>query len=131
MELLGGGRPINLARPDAVGLPWPSQYKILRPQLRGFRRHSRIADSSSAKTRRLFIGALIMTSSQRVQEVRYAGRCGKPNWMTLLAMRSFSRSDDPVIRVYDDAGNLIETREHAGDFKSAHRHLRARRPLDH
>jgi hypothetical protein len=36
--------------------------------------------------------------------------------MTLLAMRSFSRSDDPVIRVYDDAGNLIETREHAGDF---------------
>ena len=25
---------------------------------------------------------------------------------------------DAVIRVYDDAGNVIETPEHAGDFKS-------------
>ncbi len=76
-EAPGGRRPINLAQPDAVGLAWPSQYKILRPQLRGFHRHSRIADSSSAKARRLFIGPLVMTSSQRVQEVRYAGRCRK------------------------------------------------------
>ena len=28
-----------------------------------------------------------------------------------------SRSHDPVIRVYDDAGNVIETHEHAGEFK--------------
>jgi hypothetical protein len=28
-----------------------------------------------------------------------------------------SRSHHAVIRVYDDAGNVIETREHAGDFK--------------
>jgi hypothetical protein len=28
-----------------------------------------------------------------------------------------SRSDDAVIRVCDDAGNVIETHEHAGDFK--------------
>ena len=27
------------------------------------------------------------------------------------------RSHDAVIRVYDDAGNVIETHEHAGDFK--------------
>jgi len=26
-------------------------------------------------------------------------------------------SDDAVIRVYDDAGNVIETHEHAGEFK--------------
>jgi hypothetical protein len=26
----------------------------------------------------------------------------------------YSRSHDAVIRVYDDAGNLIETQEHAG-----------------
>ena len=32
------------------------------------------------------------------------------------AMHS-SRSHDAVIRVYDDAGNVIETQEHAGDFK--------------
>ena len=28
-----------------------------------------------------------------------------------------SRSYDAVIGVYDDAGNVIETHEHAGDFK--------------
>jgi hypothetical protein len=28
-----------------------------------------------------------------------------------------SRSHNAVIRVYDEAGNLIETHEHAGDFK--------------
>ena len=28
-----------------------------------------------------------------------------------------SRSRDQVIRVYDDAGNVIETQEHKGDFK--------------
>ena len=27
-----------------------------------------------------------------------------------------SRSHDAVIRVYDDAGNVIETHEHKGDF---------------
>jgi len=30
-----------------------------------------------------------------------------------------SRSHDAVIRVYDDAGNVIETHEHVGDFKEA------------
>jgi hypothetical protein len=29
----------------------------------------------------------------------------------------FSRSHDAVIRVYDHAGNVIETHEHTGDFK--------------
>jgi hypothetical protein len=29
----------------------------------------------------------------------------------------FSRSHDAVIRVYDETGNLIETQEHAGDFR--------------
>jgi hypothetical protein len=29
----------------------------------------------------------------------------------------FSRSRDAVIRVYDEAGNVIETHEHAGEFK--------------
>jgi len=29
----------------------------------------------------------------------------------------YSRSHDAAIRVYDDAGNVIETHEHAGDFK--------------
>ena len=29
----------------------------------------------------------------------------------------YSRSHKAVIRVYDDAGNVIETREHKSDFK--------------
>jgi hypothetical protein len=29
----------------------------------------------------------------------------------------YSRSNDAVIRVYDDAGNVIEAYEDAGDFK--------------
>jgi hypothetical protein len=29
----------------------------------------------------------------------------------------FSRSHDAVIRVYDDAGKVIETHEHKADFK--------------
>jgi hypothetical protein len=34
------------------------------------------------------------------------------------AMQTFySRSHHAVIRVYDDAGNVIETHEQAGDFK--------------
>ena len=32
------------------------------------------------------------------------------------AMHS-SRSNDAVIRVYDDGGNLIEMHEHKGEFK--------------
>jgi hypothetical protein len=29
----------------------------------------------------------------------------------------FSRSHDAVIHIYDEAGNVIDTHEHAGDFK--------------
>ena len=29
----------------------------------------------------------------------------------------YSRSHDAVIRVYDEAGKVIETHEHAGEFK--------------
>jgi hypothetical protein len=37
---------------------------------------------------------------------------------TQSATQSFTaRSHDAVIRVYDEAGNVIETHEHAGDFK--------------
>ncbi len=31
--------------------------------------------------------------------------------------KHYSRSHDAMIRVYDAAGNVIETHEHAGDFK--------------
>ena len=73
-----------------------------------------------------------MTSSQHVYEVRprkdHRGFdlisdvlpfsrlwCGEPN--AVHYAKFYSRSHDAVIRVYDDAGNVIETHEHAGDFK--------------
>ena len=37
--------------------------------------------------------------------------------MRLTTRNFFSRSHDSVIRVYDEAGNVIETHEHTGDFK--------------
>jgi hypothetical protein len=36
---------------------------------------------------------------------------------TFLIMRSFSAVHMTVIRVYDDAGKVIETHEHKADFK--------------
>ena len=36
---------------------------------------------------------------------------------TVEYAKFFSRSHDVVIRVYDEAGNVIATHEHAGDFK--------------
>ena len=31
--------------------------------------------------------------------------------------QQYSRAHDAVIRVYDEAGNVVETHEHTGDFK--------------
>jgi hypothetical protein len=44
---------------------------------------------------------------------------GEPNAITnsIGYAKFFSRSHDAVIRVYDEAGNVIETHEHAGNFK--------------
>jgi hypothetical protein len=35
----------------------------------------------------------------------------------------YSHSHRAVIRVYDDAGNVIETHEHAGDVKEPYRNF--------
>jgi hypothetical protein len=40
---------------------------------------------------------------------------GEPNAIGYAMHRS--RSHDAVIRVYDDAGDVIETHEHVGQFK--------------
>jgi len=44
---------------------------------------------------------------------------GEPNAISnaIGYARHRSRSYDAVIRVYDAAGNVIETHDHAGDFK--------------
>jgi hypothetical protein len=50
--------------------------------------------------------------TQKVVEVRDRTRLA----ITGYAMH-YNRSHDAVINVYDDAGNVIETHEHAGEFK--------------
>ena len=44
---------------------------------------------------------------------------GEPNAViNAIAYAKFrSRAHDAVIRAYDEAGNVIETHEHAGEFK--------------
>ncbi len=77
-----------------------------------------------------------MTSSQHVYEVRPRGdkrgvdlisdalpfgrlRYGEPDAISNATnyAKFFSRSHDAVIHVYDAAGNVVETHEHAGEFK--------------
>jgi hypothetical protein len=43
---------------------------------------------------------------------------GEPNAVSngIGYAKFFSRSHDAVIRVFDDAGKVIETHEHKGDF---------------
>jgi hypothetical protein len=44
---------------------------------------------------------------------------GEPNAISnaIEYAKFYSRSHDAVIRVYDEAGNVIETHEQAGEFK--------------
>ena len=47
--------------------------------------------------------------------------CGEPNAISnaVGCAEHRSRSHDAVIRVYDESGNVIETHEHAGDFRES------------
>jgi hypothetical protein len=47
------------------------------------------------------------------------GTYGEPDAVSNASdyAKFFKRSHDAVIRVYDDAGKVIKTHEHAGDFK--------------
>jgi hypothetical protein len=52
------------------------------------------------------------------------GLCGEPNAISnaINYAKFFSCSHDAVIHVYDEGGNVIETHEHTGDFRSVGRH---------
>jgi hypothetical protein len=63
-----------------------------------------IRRNSTVKTFSIETGRLVVWRPRRISNaIDYA--------------KFYSRSNDAVIRVYDDAGNVIETHEHAGDFK--------------
>jgi hypothetical protein len=58
-------------------------------------------------------------SQQAILEAKVCLRYGGPNAASnaISYARFYSRSHDAVIRVYDDASNVIETQEHVADFK--------------
>jgi len=73
-----------------------------------------------------------MTSSQHAYEVRPRkdhrgvdlisdalpfGRLWYSEPNAIRSAKHRSRSHDALIRVYDDAGNVTQTHEHAGEFK--------------
>jgi Trypsin-like peptidase domain len=67
-----------------------------------------------ATSRAMKLGGTVAKSPMHCRLVR----SGTLRWMTLSNTRSFTVcSHHPVIRVYDAAGNVIETHEHAGDFR--------------
>ena len=48
----------------------------------------------------------------------HSAGCGTANRMMQSSTRSFVVAPhDAIVRVYDEAGNVIETHEHTGDFK--------------
>ena len=48
---------------------------------------------------------------------RHSARLCYPESNAIGYAEHYSRSHDAMIRVYDSAGNVIETHEHKGDFK--------------
>jgi hypothetical protein len=60
-------------------------------------------------------GVDLMSDALRFGSLWYAGPNAVSNAVGFA--KFFSCSHNAVIRVYDAAGNVIETHEHAGDFK--------------
>jgi hypothetical protein len=60
------------------------------------------------------LNAALISSPMRC----HSGGCGTPNRMMQIEYAKFrSQSHGAVIRVYDAVGNVVETHDHAGDFK--------------
>jgi hypothetical protein len=60
-------------------------------------------------------GVDLISDALRFGSLWYAGANAISNAIGFA--KFFSRSYNAVIRVYDDAGNVIQTHEHAGEFK--------------
>jgi hypothetical protein len=66
------------------------------------------------RPRRDKCGVDLISDALRFGRLWYAGM---PGQMAISYAKFYGRSHRTVIRVYDAAGNVIETQEHAGDFK--------------
>jgi hypothetical protein len=64
------------------------------------------------------LGAKVPSDSWVKSRARYS-KLGSEheNAQRSAAIKFYSRSHDAVVRVYDAAGNVIETHEHGGEFK--------------
>jgi hypothetical protein len=66
-------------------------------------------------------GAKIIAGVDLISDALPFGRLwyGEPNAVNnaIGYAKFYSRSHDALIRVYDEAGNVIETPEHASDFR--------------
>jgi hypothetical protein len=60
-------------------------------------------------------GVDLISDALRFGSLWYAGPNAVSNAIGFA--KFYSRSHNAVIRVYDEAGNVVETHEHAGDFK--------------
>jgi hypothetical protein len=58
---------------------------------------------------------MLLSASGRISTAKIQGANAISNAVGYAMHRS--RSHDPVIRVYDVTGNVIETHGHKGDFK--------------
>jgi hypothetical protein len=60
-------------------------------------------------------GVNLISDALSYSPLWYAGPTAISNAISFAKFNS--RSHNAVIRVYDEAGNVIETHEHAGDFR--------------
>jgi len=59
--------------------------------------------------------ANLESSLIRLPRLAFCDELRQPN--AIGYAKFFSRSHDTVIRVYNETGNVIDTHEHAGEFK--------------
>jgi len=79
---------------------------------------SAFIDASSDSTSRIAaLSRSIISDVLPHSPLWYAGPTAISNAISFA--KFYSRSHDTVIRVYDEAGNVIETHEHAGEFKES------------
>jgi hypothetical protein len=71
--------------------------------------------NSNAKSK--FTPSQPLTVGLPQSKTRALGSRSGKSAFKLVRRKFYSRSHDAVIRVYDDAGNVIHTHEHAGEFK--------------
>ena len=76
---------------------------------------ARSAAQNGSSASNLYAGIDLISDALPFGRLWYAGPNAVANAIGYAKHRS--RSHRAVIRVYDAAGNVIETHEHAGDFK--------------